>query len=481
MTKKNELKTEIKKELKNELRAIGTRSQCHGVPRIITRKHVIRLVWLVFFVTSLGLCVATMVQNANEYLTFGVNTLVRVVALDSLPLPAITVCNMNPLVTRSAAEYIVDYYARTYNVTLRTYTQFAELVASGRVPDEIQWLVYRTYDPAFDQTRRASFGYTMREQTVWCRERFSTCDDLDNKVRSIYHPKYGNCFVFNSGVQNNGSMYGLVKVKAEEYGLEMGIFAGVSDSLVPYFYQKSVNGIVLIVDDQDSISLEKEGILVKPGTFANIALSLSTSSNQPQPYNDCVERGTAKTRLANEMRRLNMTYDYSNCFTLCRQMTIIDRLGCYDMRYPALFGARPCDTKQSFEMLLNTSLDLNKCQAQCPFECDTSIYDWDISYATFPNYNSFKIINATHFDTLGDFFPNRSYSYTDLQQSVAGFFIYFDPLSVKRVSQTPSMPIQDLIANIGGILGVFLGVSILSFVELLDFALSTIYAICKAM
>jgi hypothetical protein len=94
-----------------------------------------------------------------------------------------------------------------------------------------------------------------------------------------------------------------------------------------------------------------------------------------------------------------------------------------------------------------------------------------ISYASFPNYNSFKIINRTNYEFLTGYFPNGSFDYFDLQNTSVGFFIYFDPLTTLMISQTPMYSFPDLVCNAGVTLGVFLGLSLLSFVELLEVAI----------
>jgi hypothetical protein len=111
------------RELKKELVEIGTRSALHGMKRMLTRQFLLRLMWFVCFLASLGMLIYIAFNNIQQYLSFGFKTLVKLVPQGTVPLPQITVCNLNPLVTEEAFEYIVSYYSTTYNVTLNNYTQ----------------------------------------------------------------------------------------------------------------------------------------------------------------------------------------------------------------------------------------------------------------------------------------------------------------------------------------------------------------------
>ena len=55
-------------------------------------------------------------------------------------------------------------------------------------------------------------------------------------------------------------------------------------------------------------------------------------------------------------------------------------------------------------------------------------------------------------------FENETLNYDTLKESVASIVIYYDDLSYTLISQDPKMEAVDLIAAIGGTLGLFLGV-----------------------
>ena len=58
--------------------------------------------------------------------------------------------------------------------------------------------------------------------------------------------------------------------------------------------------------------------------------------------------------------------------------------------------------------------------------------------------------------------------------SLVKIFVYFDQIKYTRVNEAPAVTFVDLIANIGGELGLFIGISLLSLVELIELSLDLI-------
>ena len=462
---------EEKSNLKADLTKLARQSQFHGIPRLLSsRNTAVKLIWSVFILASIGLCLYTIIDNIKLYLQFNVNTLVQMIPQHSLDLPVISVCNSNPFTTKKGFEHIANYYKKTYNITFSDFGEFYKMIEQKSIPDERDWIFYKTFEADSDPS---SFGLRFDEQNLFCMALFEPCK-REEFVR-FYHPKYGNCFRFNSGFTSNGTFIGMKSAIIEEYGLQLGLFTGFND----FQSNQSQNGLVLMIDEHFSEAIDKKGILIRPGTWANIALRKTRSVNLPQPYNDCRNDDFRDTFVARQLRKYEY-YGRRNCMTLCRQMMIIEKLGCYDMRYPSLDAKYPCNDRNSYEKLNNIDLNMSRCEIECPFECQTTIYDWDISYARFPAYRTYKIINNTNYTSLANYLhSNRSYSYSDSQKSVAGFFVYYDPLTVTQVTQSPSMLFADLVANIGGLLGLFLGLSLLSLVEFLEFGLVLFEAVFR--
>jgi hypothetical protein len=69
---------------------------------------------------------------------------------------------------------------------------------------------------------------------------------------------------------------------------------------------------------------------------------------------------------------------------------------------------------------------------------------------------------------------NQSFSYETLKNSAVCVDIYFNSLHYTAITDSPSMSSLDLVCNFGGLLGLFLGMSLLSVVEYVEIAIQIV-------
>lgn len=93
----------------------------------------------------------------------------------------------------------------------------------------------------------------------------------------------------------------------------------------------------------------------------------------------------------------------------------------------------------------------------------------------YPTRNYFKQLVAFRPNYFESAF-NRSVdkiSYEMVKKSFASLQIRYDKLSIRENSEQPAVPSMNLISNLGGLLGVFVGLSFLSFMEIFEFGFVT--------
>ena len=79
----------------------------------------------------------------------------------------------------------------------------------------------------------------------------------------------------------------------------------------------------------------------------------------------------------------------------------------------------------------------------CPEECDSIQYDISHSFTKLSTQN-------------------------EIDKNFVSFAIYYENLQYTTIDQMAQMNVFDLISNIGGNLGLFIGISFLSFAELIE-------------
>ena len=109
-----------------------------------------------------------------------------------------------------------------------------------------------------------------------------------------------------------------------------------------------------------------------------------------------------------------------------------------------------------------------KCSLECPLECESVTYDFSIYNSEFPTellYNLF--ISDKEF--VKKYFKNESdISYEKFKDRAIALNVYYPQFSYTVITELRKIPIIDLFSNIGGTLGLFLGISFLSFIEIVE-------------
>lgn len=162
---------------------------------------------------------------------------------------------------------------------------------------------------------------------------------------------------------------------------------------------------------------------------------------------------------------------------LCQQKLIIEHNRCYSLALPKIFNFPPCPSP------VKLTFNMSDCVEQCPHECSSNSYDLSISYSDYPSrvfHNNLAKQDKTGLYEWA-FQINRSSRLDSLdlaRASLVKLFVYFDDIKFTQITEAPSITFVDLIANIGGTLGLFIGISLLSFVEIIELVLEIIVVVC---
>lgn len=232
-----------------------------------------------------------------------------------------------------------------------------------------------------------------------------------------------------------------------------------------FLSQPKASGITILVEDQESFPIRKTGVFAQPGTYASIIVKKTVTTSLAEPYGNCVETDVIDTVLSRELKKLGLKYAHHNCMTLCEQKQNIDQLGCYSLRLPQIFNASACETRSQYDNLRNMTYNNSICTELCPFECKKTQYDLQISYAGFPSYNYYYDSINNNKSYWEDFFGKTDFE--AFKYSLVPVSVYFDELTTTTIEESPALSIVDLVAYIGGTLGLFVGVSLLTFTEIM--------------
>ena len=395
--------------VKDILMQAGLNSTSHGIPNILrARFNSLKMAWFLFILTSSTLCFYLIVKSMSNYFDYDVvtNTTLR----NQIPaeLPAITICNRNLFVTENARNYIINKLNISY-------------IPSGILNDYIRYNAFN-----LSQEQKQSFGLSIKQFIYYC--------------------------FFNQ----------------KDYGLKLKINTGDND----YFDEEDSRGLYITIHNSSIIpSYYGEGIFISSGLESNVAIKRLFINKKEKPYSDCVSDIEHYNSVLVE-HVLNSGYGYrqSDCFVLCLQQYIIDKADCFMPGTNPLNCNKQCisiediDKMQGVIRTFFSEERVNKCYSDCPLECNSIEYNSFISYGYFPSDSYSYFLNSIS-DTK---FNGTNFTQKLTTKNHIALNIFYDSYSYTTIEEVAKMDWIDLISNMGGTLGLFLGVSFLSFAELFE-------------
>lgn len=258
-------------------------------------------------------------------------------------------------------------------------------------------------------------------------------------------------------------------------------FTGLNTIFQIKDYQKDVSGLLapfkmnIFIQNYTSMFIGEKlysidsGLLVTSG-ITYIKVNRRFIYKLDQPFSDCIKQNTNSyvSYLFQYFIKNNKTYLQKDCFELCAEEIVKKICNCSD---PLGFTENCIEDSKIFDCvkdyyayyLTNEQFPLpNECLNMCPRECDSIIYDLDLSYLGMHQDNYLSQINASRNST--DWLHVN---------------IYYPSLEYTIFKENPKSDPYDLFSKMGGILSLFLGISLISFVEIIEIFIQTIFILIK--
>jgi hypothetical protein len=394
---------------------------------------------------------------------------------------AITVCNLNPFYQKRAFSKIISYN-RTLIDTQVTMTQIPTMnkpefrVKSGiKAIDASNYIINSVKyglnsDENISEMEREKMGFTLDDMLISCSFNGKLCDSTDFVYMKSYD--YTNCYTFNSGKNPNGSeaKIRVVSKSGQINSLEIELYTGqITDQ---FFIYKS--GAYIVVHNQSiEPMLQSEGIEIATGAQTNLAVKRTFINNLPIPYSDCISDVKSSTSYDSELYRavfdyLNQTtYRQKFCFSLCYQKLVNNECNCSDPASPkmnASIGYCPYES-ECMNRIKNTFLSLpvsNLC-SDCPLECSFSVYDVIPSTSLYPTA-FYSALLSSQSDVMNKFSNDSKLFSTGMLK----FNVFYSTMDIICIDQTASYTFDSLLAEIGGQLGLCVGMSFMTIIEICE-------------
>jgi hypothetical protein len=410
----NEKESKIKKIKKRTYDLLEV-STCHGIPNIIRTKRLFSiLMWSLFIIVSSITGTYFVIKNIVDYLNYNTITTINVIGESEAEFPTLSFCipALNSKIEKSILKV---------NFNRMEETNLSQIF-----------------------------------------------EEFDDNV-------FGKCFRFNSGKNIYNQSIPIFK----------SIKGGKPNDLKIVFYfevPKDLDFIELLIFIHNHSSLpydmDNGGYWIKPGSWNYYAIDRIYSNKLSEPYNDClndVNLFQMNKTLIDYMLGSNRMYTQNDCYYVCSHLFALEesKCGCnssiHNFNYDCVrqsFDISENDVKICISKYLNdfsNQYEREKCSKYCPLECNSMSYRINNYFELFPSSGNISSISKEYYGLLNNF-----NTYEEVNKHLTVLYVYFNDLKYTFISEEPKTELFNVISNIGGILGLFLGISFLSFVELFE-------------
>ncbi|XP_043729327.1 acid-sensing ion channel 3 isoform X2 [Cervus elaphus] len=278
--------------------------------------------------------------------------------------------------------------------------------------------------------------------------------------------RMGQCYTFNSGADGaellstpkGGMGNGLevmLDVQQEEY---LPVWRDVEET--PF----EVGVRVQIHTQEEPPLIDQLGFGAAPGYQTFVSCQKQQLSFLPPPWGDCSSvsldpdfEPEAPGPLGTPSPGLSPPYSLMGCRLACESRYVARKCGCRMMHMP---GSAPVCSPQQYKDCAHPALDalLRKDACRCPNPCASTRYAKELSMVRMPSRAAARYLARKH---------NRSEAY--IAENVLALDIFFEALNYEAVEQKKAYEMSELLGDIGGQMGLFIGASLLTILEILDY------------
>ena len=329
-------------------------------------------------------------------------------------------------------------------------------------------------------TSREHFKNTMNMYafSIWCKVFIATFDGKSSAIGEIYPhffsfpdgftflPNFYPCTTLNRNstlVQNQ---------TGEGHGINM-ILYGVDANYSVFNYEvespllERRQGIFLALHDPEQHVPFSDKILAPVGFHTHVFITKNIAKRLPTPYpSGCVQGGPDKGSMFPGKNTLNM------CYMSCVHKSLYSICGGFlsDM----MVFLEPTEYNKtrniSYNTLLRcmnrelTSIDLNSCN--CKPHCFEETYSFTTNRYPWPSKRQISTLSKMVNKLEG--VENRTLNLSDLRDRLAKVSISYETFKEVVHIEAPLYDFLSVASDVGGQMGLFLGASIISLIEILS-------------
>ncbi|XP_040059723.1 acid-sensing ion channel 1B isoform X1 [Gasterosteus aculeatus] len=409
--------------------------------------------WAVVFTMALSAFLLQVVDRVIYFYQYDYITMLDERVANNMTFPAVTLCNYN-FVRKSQMSY-------SDLIFMGPLLGFEEGMAPGfplaPEPDRLPGSRF-SMDEFYNRTR-----HRMEDMLLECNFRGLDCGP--ESFREIF-TRYGKCYTFNSGQDGRPLMVTMKGGMGNGLELMLDI---QQDEYLPVWGETDETsfeaGIKVQIHTQDEPPfIDQLGFGVAPGFQTFVSCQEQRLTYLPPPWGDC-----KATPMDSDFFS---TYSITACRIDCETRYLVENCNCRMVHMP---GDAPYCTPEQYKECADPALDFlverDNDYCVCETPCNMTRFGKEMSFVKIPSKASAKYL-AKKF--------NKTEQY--IADNILVLDIFFEALNYETIEQKKAYELAGLLGDIGGQMGLFIGASLLTILELFDYLYEVIkYKLCRCM
>ncbi|XP_069061935.1 acid-sensing ion channel 5 [Pleurodeles waltl] len=424
----------------------------HGLHNLVGKRSRIRKVlWTsVVFGSVIIVCWQICTRIIN-YFSWPTTTSVTVQYVENIEFPAVTFCNLNRFQTQAVANLSIVFFL--WGI-VSAVLHISSIEGSSKIVQNITDFLQSNQNFSIKEFTWNNGFYLNKSTLLRCDFFGKPC--YAEEFKHVF-TEYGNCFTFN----HDGAP---AKKKVSVSGRGLSLLFDIKQS--EFTDDPSLGfidaGITFVVHPpKEPPQFDGLGLSTPIGMHAHASIKQLKTMIQEYPWGEC----NPKMKL-----KYHPFYNTYGCLQECKARYIGKHCGCLPFLLPG--KGRECDLEKLYKCVspaLNDIETLGICSigrhnSTCPAPCEETEYPATVTYSTFASKSSIRILSNK---------LRKSVEY--IRNNLVHIDIRYHDLNYKMTQQQKALTTTELLADVGGQLGLFCGASVITIIEILEYLITNLY------
>ncbi|XP_048364692.1 acid-sensing ion channel 5 [Sphaerodactylus townsendi] len=431
----------------------ATSTSFHGVHNIVrTHSKTRKMLWMLIVLGSIVLVAWQISSRFINYFSWPTTTSVVVQYVENIEFPAVTFCNMNRYQTQAVANLSIIFFLWSIVSGVLHF-----LDAEDKFGQELSDFLQRNQNFSIKEFTRNNGFYLNNSTLLECEFFGKTCYPQD--FQHVF-TEYGNCFTFNHfnlPTRRSVSVSGrglslLFDIKQEQFTDDPSL--GFVDAGITF----------AIHSPQEPPQFDGLGISTPVGMHAHAAIRQFKTVIQEYPWGEC------NPNIKLQHHKIYSTY---GCLQECKARLIQQKCECLPFMLPG--NGTECDLERFYKCVSPTVYNIELMglcsvgthNSSCPVPCEETDYPVTISYSTFASEKAVKFLSTK---------LNKSPAY--IRHNLVYIDIKYHDLNYQMTQQQKALSVSELLADVGGQLGLFCGASMITVIEVVEYIFTNFCWMC---